>query len=152
MRLNNSTGTGLTPGLIVQTAGDLPTNETTGLPETKTQEYYAANYNDSLSSYAVETFIKAGPTVKSSGDYLKSEFTLSELDNKNRINYYYSLPNISHSKLEPTVRKNKVYRAYSYLRDANNDVVAISDPVYFSIYDIASIENTADGAGYRGGF
>lgn len=148
LQLNTSTGTGLTPGLIVETAGVLPVNETTGLYETKSQEYYEANYSSSIDNTALKNFI-ANTSSKSSGNYLKSEFSLSQLDNKNRINYYYSLPNISHSTLEQTERKNKVYRAYTYLRNASGAVI-VSQPVYFTIYDIASIANTADGTGNKG--
>lgn len=83
------------------------------------------------------------------GNYLKSEFTLEELDNKNRINYYYSLPNIKHSDLTATTRKNMVYRAYSYLRNGSA-LVMVSEPVYFTIYDIASIANSTDGASAGG--
>ncbi len=148
LQLNTSTNTGLTPGLIVETVGDLPINTSTGLYQEKTQQYYQDNYSSSEDVNAVKTFI-ANTSSKSSGNLLKSEFTLAELDNKNRLNYYYSLPNISHSSLEPTVRKNKVYRAYAYLRNASGAVV-VSNPVYYSIYDIATIANYADGRGYDG--
>ena len=120
-QLNDATK--MTPGLIVETAGDLPINAATGEYETKDQAYYAEHYGTSIDNSALETFIKSPAT--SSGNYLKSEFTMEELDNKNRINYYYSLPNISHSTLKETTRKNKVYRAYAYLRTSTG-VVTVS--------------------------
>ena len=96
----------------------------------------------------MKSFIR--DTSKSAdGNYLKSEFTLAELDNKNRINYYYSLPNIKHSDLTATTRKNMVYRAYSYLRNGSA-LVMVSEPVYFTIYDIASIANSTAGASAGG--
>ena len=45
--------------------------------------------------------------------------------------------------------KNYVYRAYSYLKKTEGNVVEyISTPVYFTIYDMASIANAADGETY----
>lgn len=66
---------------------------------------------------------------------------IKNLDDKNSIEYAYSFANISQSGTSenptPTVRKNKVYRAFSYLY-ADGKII-ISDPIYFTIYDMASI-------------
>ena len=144
--LKDSTKLGFIPGLVVETAGELPKEN--GEYVTKDQEYYKTHYDTTKTPEALNSFIQ--DTSKSAdGNYLKSEFTLEELDNKNRINYYYSLPNIKHSDLTATTRKNMVYRAYSYLRKGSS-LVMVSEPVYFTIYDIASIANSTAGASAGG--
>ena len=144
--LKESTNLGFTPGLVVETAGELPKEN--GEYVTKDQEYYKTHYDTTKTPEALNSFIQ--DTSKSAdGNYLKSEFKLTELDNKNRINYYYSLPNIKHSDLTATTRKNMVYRAYSYLRKGSS-LVMVSEPVYFTIYDIASIANSTAGASAGG--
>ena len=144
--LKDSTKLGFIPGLVVETAGELPKEN--GEYVTKDQEYYKTHYDTTKTPEALNSFIR--DTSKSAdGNYLKSEFTLAELDNKNRINYYYSLPNIKHSDLTATTRKNMVYRAYSYLRNGSY-LVMVSEPVYFTIYDIASIANSTAGASAGG--
>ena len=144
--LKDSTKLGFIPGLVVETAGELPKEN--GEYVTKDQEYYKTHYDTTKTPEALNSFIQ--DTSKSAdGNYLKSEFTLKELDNKNRINYYYSLPNIKHSDLTATTRKNMVYRAYSYLRNGSS-LVMVSEPVYFTIYDIASIANSTAGASAGG--
>ena len=144
--LKDSTKLGFTPGLVVETAGELPKEN--GEYVTKDQEYYKTHYVTTKTPEALKSFIQ--DTSKSAdGNYLKSEFKLTELDNKNRINYYYSLPNIKHSDLTATTRKNMVYRAYSYLRNGSS-LVMVSEPVYFTIYDIASIANSTAGASAGG--
>lgn len=66
---------------------------------------------------------------------------IKNLDDKNSIEYAYSFANISQSgtseSITPTVRKDKVYRAFAYLYA--NGTIIISDPIYFTIYDMASI-------------
>ncbi len=71
---------------------------------------------------------------------------IANLDNKNSIEFAYSFANISHTTGSsddptPTLRKNKIYRAFSYVYDRELDKVVISDPIYFTIYDIASIQS-----------
>jgi len=144
--LNESTNLCFTPGLVVETAGELPKEN--GEYVTKDQEYYKTHYDTTKTPEALNSFIQ-DPSKSADGNYLKSEFTLAELDNKNRINYYYSLPNIKHSDLTATTRKNMVYRAYSYLRKGSS-LVMVSEPVYFTIYDIASIANSTAGASAGG--
>lgn len=144
--LNESTNLGFTPGLVVETAGELPKEN--GEYVTKDQEYYKTYYDTTKTPEALNSFIQDA-SKSADGNYLKSEFTLADLDNKNRINYYYSLPNIKHSDLTATTRKNMVYRAYSYLRNGST-LVMLSEPVYFTIYDIASIANSTDGASVGG--
>lgn len=144
--LKESTKLGFTPGLVVETAGELPKEN--GEYVTKDQEYYKTHYDTTKTPEALKSFIR-DTSNSADGNYLKSEFKLTELDNKNRINYYYSLPNIKHSDLTATTRKNMVYRAYSYLRNGSS-LVMVSEPVYFTIYDIASIANSTAGASAGG--
>ena len=83
--------------------------------------------------------------------YQVSYLDLAKLDPKNSVEYYYGLANVKQSVnpendtyTEATERKNYGYRAYSFIKKSlGNDKyeVIISDPVYFTIYDIASIAN-----------
>ena len=136
--------TGMKAGIVIETVRDLDMVD--GNYVTKDQIDYKNSDDSSVDKSAVEAYIKNGTGSK----FLKSEFNVTKLDDKNRMNYYYSLPNISQSTHQPTERKNKLYRAYSYLKDSDSNVLLISDPIYFTIYDIASIENMADGENYGG--
>lgn len=83
----------------------------------------------------------------------KSEFDTSKLDNKNCIQYYYGLVNRSYTTDDTADRQDnirdylenskqnryKVFRAYAYLCEADYTSVQLSDPIYFTIYDLASI-------------
>lgn len=98
----------------------------------------------------LKDFISSGDTAQ--GNFLLSEFDVRKLDNKNRIQYYYSLPNRSHADLSDTERRIKVYRAYAYIRSKDNSEIQISQvPVYFTIYDIGSIQNYTE-ATQTGGY
>lgn len=70
---------------------------------------------------------------------------IKNLDDKNSIEYSYSFANISHTGTSenptPTLRKNKIYRAFSYLYDVTKRKTVLSDPIYFTIYDIATIQS-----------
>ena len=80
----------------------------------------------------------------------KSQFDVKKLDNKNCIQYYYSFNNRSYSEenggqlVNDLQNRYKVFRAYAYIGDTvQNDAsklqnVQISDPVYFTIYDVGS--------------
>ena len=96
----------------------------------------------------------SGDTTNAS-KYINSTIDISKFDNKNELEYAYSFANISQSKeyRNRTERKMKVYRAYAYLINTGAgtdtsgqpaDVQIISEPVYFTIYDMASIENDYD--------
>ena len=80
-----------------------------------------------------------------SGNYENSFIKMSALDNKNRIEFTKVVPNISQKDKTNTGRKDYVYRAYSYMIDWNDTgtikSIVISKPVYYTIYDIAMIEN-----------
>lgn len=129
--------------------------EADGNPEAKTQM-------DSALAY-----INSG--TNPGGKFIVNDlFSATGLDNKNEIQYSTSLPIISHSTGAANIRKNKIYRAYAYLRDCttggsksdyywnyetisdedfsalsghSGQVLEISKPVYFTIYNIASVQN-----------
>ena len=81
--------------------------------------------------------------------YIKEEIAKSKLDNKNCIEYYYNFANRKQEdKADPTgeillsnytVNRNFLYRAYAVITDGTRTVA--SDPAYFTIYDMASVEN-----------
>ena len=85
------------------------------------------------------------------GKFIKDVVT-TQLDNKNSLEYYYQFANIKQAKNEidpdkvPTTNKEYLYRAYTYIKDGTDTVV--SKPVYFTIYDIASIANYSESEHY----
>lgn len=143
LMLNTDT-TGMKAGIVVETVRELDQNE--GVYFTKTQAEYAQTDNSSIDKSAIKAFAEGGTNA----NLLKTEFSVTTLDNKNRKNQYYSLPNISQTTHEATTRKIKLYRAYSYLKNSKGTVLLVSDPIYFTIYDIASISNMQGGASYGG--
>lgn len=98
---------------------------------------------------AIETWLQGG--AKPDG-CAKSEFDVAAtgdkgLDNKNCKQYYYSLNNRSFSSanggqlINNLQNRYKVFRAYAYIGDVDSNKlknVTISDPVYFTIYDVGS--------------
>ena len=106
-----------------------------------------------------------------------SAFSAKGFDNKNQFEYSTSFANRQHGDLSfARPWKTKVYRAYTYLRDYNGstanasnltwdnrpvtseteissikshsgELIKVSMPVYFTIYEMASIQ---DGAEYKG--
>ena len=120
----------------------------------------ASKYKDSTKNYYVENdgvdTVKAylgttvnGAVTKQNGKvYVKQKIDNTELDNKNRIQYYYSFANIyQNSTNHPTAgeftsNRNYLYRAYAYVK-YNNQVI-VSNPSYFTIYDMASIDCAYD--------
>lgn len=142
-QLNTDT-TGMKGGIVIETVRDLDSNDDGYY--TKDQSEYKTTDDSSINKANIKAFIEGGANAA----LLKTEFNVTTLDNKNRKNQYYSLPNISQTTHDPTERKNKLYRAYSYLKDSSGTVLLISDPIYFTIYDIASIENMSAGAEYGG--
>lgn len=144
--------------------------------EIKSQAYYNAKYNSAEADGNPEAktqmdsalaYINSG--TNPGGKFIVNDlFSATGLDNKNEIQYSTSLPIISHSTGAANIRKNKIYRAYAYLRDCttggsksdyywnyetisdedfsalsghSGQVLEISKPVYFTIYNIASVQN-----------
>ena len=93
---------------------------------------------------AITTWLQGGS--KPTG-CAKSEFDVTKLDNKNCLQYYYSLNNRAYSAdnggqlVNSLQNRYKVFRAYAYIGDVKGSTlehVQISAPVYFTIYDTAS--------------
>lgn len=137
-------------GLIIQT---LDTPE--GGIENATPESLAAEYASSDGKDAAITKIKnTASDISESGvgNYLIS-YNQQALDDRNAIEYYYGIANVSQSTnptndtyTNPTTRRNFGYRAYSFIKKGTGSSaeVIISDPVYFTIYDVASIQNGSE--------
>ena len=96
---------------------------------------------------AIQNSIKG--TAQTGKKYIKKEIAKSDLDNKNCIEYYYNFANRTQENIadpddkillsDYTTMRNYLYRAYAVIYDGTTAVA--SDPAYFTIYDIASIEN-----------
>lgn len=141
--LNNSNeNQGVQTGMIIQKAGNLPVtdgvthyNYNDAEYQAKLEELKAMESADSIIAY-----INNG-TQPTNGACVKQEIETSTLDNKNRIEYYYSLGNISLTNGSPTQIKNYIYRAYSYIITTESDgsqTVTLSAPVYFNVYATAT--------------
>ena len=146
-------------GLIIEVVGTIDTVD--GKYVTKTEAEYREMYGTTISDIGEklsgkETTVDQLQRLK---DYItgtnnsnpirgaKSEFDVTSLDNKNRLQYSYSLLNRSHSDLSVGNNRYNVYRAYAYIYDVADkaNTIQISDtPVYFTIYDMASIQNYAE--------
>ena len=148
-------------GLIIETLDELDVNDSGSYYTKKNNatdgsENYKTIYHNknadegkTAASTMIKSYIDNGSTSGASDKYLISQFDTSKLDNKSRIEYYYTFANIKHTDGSETVRKNYVYRAYSYLYNAETkQVLLMSDPTYFTIYDIASIYCDADRGNY----
>ena len=154
-------------GMIIETVDDI--QKVDGEYVTKTNAEYQAEYGATLTeiSSKLSGVDGSGTTVTvnrenelknfvnycmtedktSQGNFLISQFSNSELDNKNRIRYFYTLPNRRHNAelTDDLPRRFKVYRAYAYIKDIEKNNITISQsPVYFTIYDIGSIQNAAE--------
>ena len=145
-------------GLLIETVRELTSAEvdTVNKKMLKTDKQIAESFKASENIEA-----KSNALAFLSGDntnaskYINSTIDIGKFDNKNELEYAYSFANISQSKeyRNRTERKMKVYRAYAYLINTGAgtdtsgqpaDVQIISEPVYFTIYDMASIENDYD--------
>ena len=130
-------------GVIIQAVGSLTFN--------------GSGYNTNLSDYSMldsldtdsalkndlVNFINttAKSTTISGNTTAKSEFDVSKLDNKNRIEFYYGLVNKRDNTLDETDNAKKLYRAFAYIKDGTTGDVKISDkPAYFTIFDMANIK------------
>ena len=107
-----------------------------------------AHYNQEYSTTNAKHYLS---NQSYTGKFIKDVVT-TQLDNKNSLEYYYQFANIKQAKNEndpdkvPTTNKEYLYRAYTYIKDSTTTVV--STPVYFTIYDIASIANYSESEHY----
>ena len=147
-------------GLLIETVRDLDSTEVdkTKKMMLKTDKEIANGYrtvdNMAAQNAAMDALIeKYKNNTALDSKYLDSAISVAKLDNKNELEYAYSFANISQSASSEyrteTTRKDKLYRAYAYLihiggSEDGEDVKMISAPVYFTIYDMASIVNDYD--------
>ena len=139
-------------GLVIEAVDYMDKEVVDG--ETTDNFDFDKNYSEVAKFNGNETSQKAAITGWLQGDNDKpdhcvnSQFDVTELDNKNCKQYYYSLNNRKLSSdgqlLNTSQNRYKVFRAYAYIGDVvpNDNTklasVQISDPVYFTIYDVGS--------------
>lgn len=117
-------------GVLIQRL-DLDKNETTGY--ITDLNHYANKYKSELDD-AKKDAIKKITTNESVIPSVKQQIDNSRLDNKNRLQYYTRFNNVKDNS-------DYVFRLYTYIQytDASGkQVVELSDPVYFTFYDIAN--------------
>lgn len=120
-------------GVLIQRL-DLDENET-GTGYITDLDYYAnkkftTEQLDAAEKDAIDKITTGDSVIKS----VKQPIANSKLDNKNRLQYYTLFNNVKGNN-------NCVFRLYTYIQytDADgNSAVKLSDPVYFTFYDIAN--------------
>lgn len=118
-------------GVLIQRL-DLDRNETTGY--ITDLNHYANNYSSEQLDAAKKDAIKKITTNESVIPSVKQQIKNSRLDNKNRLQYYTRFNNVKGNN-------DCVFRLYTYIQytDAEGkQVVELSNPVYFTFYDIAN--------------
>ena len=117
-------------GVLIQRL-DLDKNETTGY--ITDLNHYANKYKSELDD-AKKDAIKKITTNESVIPSVKQQIDNSRLHNKNRLQYYTRFNNVKDNS-------DYVFRLYTYIQytDASGkQVVELSDPDYFTFYDIAN--------------
>ena len=145
VQLRTVTNSGIKTGVLFDRVRELD-KDASGNYKTMTSKQYAVSFVDEAQTAKTnaKTYINKGAFngTDNYGDgheYMYSNIALSKLDNKNRIEFTKAFPNIKTTG-ENTGRKNYIYRAFGYMIEEDG-TVTISEPVYFTFYDIASIEN-----------
>lgn len=118
-------------GVLIQRL-DLDKNETTGY--ITDLDYYAKKYNKIELDAAKNDAIKKIATNESVIPSVKQQIDNYRLDNKNRLQYYTRFNNVKGNN-------DCVFRLYTYIQytgASGETVVELSDPVYFTFYDIAN--------------
>ncbi len=133
----NVEGANVKLGFVVEKVAELDKNATTGKYETKSQKYYKDTYDSGVNADTVKAFINGTSTENF---LLNANINLTSLDNKNQCKYSLDMKNKEFGEREEPTNpyRNYVYRAYTYTKVGNN--IVVSTPVYFTIYDMASIE------------
>lgn len=96
--------------------------------------HYAKKYDKTALENAKSDAIQKITTGTSNIKSVKQQINNSRLDNKNRLQYYTLFKNVKGNN-------DCVFRLYTYIQytDADgNSAVKLSDPVYFTFYDIAN--------------
>ena len=160
-------------GIIIEKVADA--EEITDVSQIKTQAEYRSMYGYDDLDTDMTTYINNGFTGNPNV-IITETFSSAAFDNKNQLEYSTSFANRKHGKLsEVRPYKEYVYRAYTYLKDYNGStatednlkwdgeavkaeelsairshtgkLIKVSKPVYFTIYEMASIQ---DGTTYSG--
>ena len=119
-------------GVLIQRL-ELDENET-GTGYITDLAHYAKKYDKTALENAKSDAIQKITTGTSNIKSVKQQINNSRLDNKNRLQYYTLFNNVKGNN-------NCVFRLYTYIQytDASGEtVVKLSDPVYFTFYDIAN--------------
>ena len=119
-------------GVLIQRL-ELDENET-GTGCITDLNHYANKYDKTALENAKSDAIQKITTGTSNIKSVKQQINNSKLDNKNRLQYYTLFHNVKGNN-------NCVFRLYTYIQytDADgNSAVKLSDPVYFTFYDIAN--------------
>lgn len=129
-------------GVIIQAVGDLTFNGSSGyVTDLSKYTTLGSLATDTDLKTALENFVSEGTSGgKVNGiTTAKSEFNVTELDSKNRIEFYYGLANKRDNTLDELANSKKLYRAFAYIKSGNT--IKISDkPAYFTIFDMANIK------------
>lgn len=118
-------------GVLIQRL-DPDRNDTTGY--ITDLDHYAKKYDEADLEQAKNEAIKKITTGTSDITSVKQQINNSRLDNKNRLQYYTRFNNVVDNS-------NYVFRLYTYIQYTGADgkpVVKLSNPVYFTFYDIAN--------------
>lgn len=97
-------------------------------------DYYANKYDETALTQAKNDAINKITTNKSDITSVKQQINNNRLDNKNRLQYYTCFNNVKGNN-------DCVFRLYTYIQytgASGETVVELSDPVYFTFYDIAN--------------
>ena len=142
-------------GLIIQPVAYLEEDGNGGYIERTDSDYQSKSGYEGASQSDIENYLTNGTPVPR---ILRSKFDVINLDNKNRIQYYYGIDNAVAKPTGATAdsdgiirvgntynNQKVVYKAFAYIgkgtADANTltDVTVSSRPVYFTIYKDATI-------------
>ena len=119
-------------GVLIQRLA-LDKNET-GTGYITDLDYYANKYDETALTQAKNDAINKITTNKSDITSVKQQINNNRLDNKNRLQYYTRFNNVKGNN-------DCVFRLYTYIQytgASGETVVELSDPVYFTFYDIAN--------------
>lgn len=120
-------------GVLYEAVGELEAKEGGGY-YTNADHYTGWNTVTTDIENAAKSYIN-NPTT-GNATYMRSQQGTAALDNKNQIQYTYTIKN-GDTELR---REYKYYRVYAYLIDSNGNIT-LSAPIFQTIYDIASIQN-----------
>ena len=101
------------------------------------------NSNEGTQKAAIVAWLEKNDNSKLPG-VNKRQFDVKALDNKNCIQYYTSIKNRNVENgilLNTNQNRYKVFRAYAYIGDVSGATltnVKLSQPVYFTIYDVGA--------------